>query len=134
MGDIIEVDKKFFKKKAQQKKLEELCAFSSITEELQHYVKPKNTKYESEIYKQVFDFISNDLKIRTLKSSKNIIFQQEGVKKILFLPNKKLVIHFIFNKIKTPKNIQDEFQHSYLILTEQPKIKDIKNQILGLIE
>lgn len=133
MSNIINTTKEIFRKKAAQKKNSNLGNFSSITEELTHYITPSNVKYEKEIYKQVKDLLSKKLGIKTYTTSKKVVFNQEGTKFFLFLPDKKIVIHFIFNELKTPTEIQDEWNHQLLVLTKQPKIQNIENQLIDLI-
>lgn len=133
MSNIINTTKEIFRKKSAQKKNNNLGKFSSITEELTHYITPSNVKYEKEIYKQVNEFLSKKLGIKTYQTSKKVVFNQEGTKIFLFLPDKKIVIHFIFNELKTPTEIQDEWNHHLLVLTKQPKIQNIENRLIDLI-
>lgn len=134
MGEIIEADKSFFKKQAQQKKIPSSLKISSLLDELEEEMKPDNKNYEKKIHQQIIDLIKNNFNLKVQKTSKSILFDQEGPKKIIFIPNKKIVLHLIFNKTRQPTNIKDKFDHYYLDLTDFPKIQSIENDVLDYVK
>jgi hypothetical protein len=134
MGEIIEADKSFFKKQAQQKKIPSSLKISSLLDELEEEMKPDNKNYEKKIHQQIIDLIKSNFNLKVQKTSKSILFDQEGPKKIIFIPNKKIVLHLIFNKTRQPTNIKDKFDHYYLDLTDFPKIQSIENDVLDYVK
>lgn len=134
MGEIIEADKSFFKKQAQQKKIPSSLKISSLLDELEEEMKPDNRSYENKIHQQIIDLIKNKFNLKVQKTSRSILFDQEGPKKIIFIPNKKIVLHLIFNKTRQPTNIKDKFDHYYLDLTDFPKIQSIENNVLDYVK
>ena len=46
---------------------------------------------------------------------------------------KHKLLAFIYNELKTPTEIQDEWNHQLLVLTKQPKIQNIESRLIDLI-
>lgn len=134
MGEIIKADKSFFKKKANLKKVPLSLEIPSLLNELQEEMKPANKAYENTIKKQIIELIKKNYGLKIQKTSKEIIFEQEGTKSVIFIPSKKIVIHLIFNKTQKPTNVKDKFDHYYLDLTELPEIHTIEKDVLDYIK
>ena len=134
MGEVIEANKSFFRKKTQLKKIPSSLKISSLLDELEEEMKPENKSYENRIHTQIIDLIKDKCNLKVQKTSKNVLFDQEGCSKIIFIPSKKIVLHLIFNKTRQPTNIKDKFDHYYLDLTEFPKIQNIENHVLDYIK
>ena len=64
MGEIIEADKSFFKKQAQQKKIPSSLKISSLLDELEEEMKPDNKSYEKKIHQQIIDLIKNNFNLK----------------------------------------------------------------------
>ncbi|MBF7694211.1 hypothetical protein [Acinetobacter pollinis] len=134
MGEIIKADKSFFKKQANLKKAPLSLEMSSLLDELQEEMKPEDKTYENKIQKQIIELIKKNYGFKIQKTSKNILFEQEGTKSLIFIPSKKVVIHLIFNKTQKPTNIKDKFDHYYLDLTKFPEIHTIEEDVLNYIK